>query len=56
MAPGHTEEQPDHHRGRSSLLIGFPARDDPEAVYDDYVVVSLLHVMQAQPVDAVESS
>ena len=42
--------------GRSSLFIGFPARDDPEPVYDNYVVVSLLHVMQVQPVDAVESS
>ncbi|MFH1920828.1 MAG: hypothetical protein ABIP48_13170 [Planctomycetota bacterium] len=42
--------------GRSSLIIGFPAPDDPEPVYDDYVVVSLLHVMQAQPVDSAESS
>ncbi len=42
--------------GRSSVIIGFPEADDPEPVYDDFVVVSLLHVMQAQPVDGAESS
>ncbi len=42
--------------GRSSLFIGFPRPDDPEPVYDHYVVVSLLHVMQLQPVDGGESS
>jgi hypothetical protein len=42
--------------GRSSLFIGFPRLDDPELLYDDYVVVSLLHVMQTQPVDSPESS
>jgi len=41
--------------GRSSLIIGLP--EDKEApFYDDFVVVSLLHVMQAQPVTAAESS
>ncbi len=44
--------------GRSSLFIGFPRADDDdtEPVYDRYVIVSLLHVMQAQPVDTPESS
>ncbi len=42
--------------GRSSVFIGFPKPGDPEPVYDDYRVVSLLHVMQAQPVDTAESS
>lgn len=42
--------------GRSWLFIGFPSRDDPQPVYDDYVIVSLLHAMQAQPVDAGEPS
>ena len=41
--------------GRSSLFIGFPRQDDPEPVYDDYLIVSLLHIMQAQPVDTAES-
>ena len=41
--------------GRSSLFIGLPRQDDPEPVYDEYVIVSLLHVMQVQPVDAAES-
>jgi len=36
--------------GRSSLFIGFPRPDDAEPVYDHYVIVSLLHVMQAEPV------
>jgi len=42
--------------GRSSLVIGFAAQDEPEPVYDDYIAVSLLHIMQAQPVDTASSS
>jgi hypothetical protein len=40
--------------GRSSLVIGFPRPDDPLPAYDDYIVVSLLHVMQLQPIDGTE--
>ena len=42
--------------GRSSLIIGFPRPGDTAPVYDHYVVVSLLHVMQAEPVDSAGSS
>ena len=42
--------------GRSSLIIGFPHPDDPLPVYDNYIVVSLLHVMQMQPIDGEEPS
>jgi hypothetical protein len=38
--------------GRSSLVIGFPApgeADEAEPIYDRFVTVSLLHVMQMEP-------
>ena len=41
--------------GRSSLIVGLP-EDKEEPFFDDYVVVSLLQVMQAQPVKTAESS
>lgn len=41
--------------GRCSLVIGFPREEDAEPLCDGYVVVSLLDIMQAQPVDPAES-
>jgi len=38
--------------GRSTVAIGLPRPDDPEPVYDRLVTVSLLHVMQAEPVES----
>ena len=35
--------------GRSTLIIGLPAPDDPAPVYDRFVTVSLLHIMQMEP-------
>ena len=37
--------------GRSSIVIGFPSGNDPEPIYDRFVTVSLLHVMQIEPVE-----
>jgi hypothetical protein len=37
--------------GRSSVLIGLPLVDDPEPVYDRFVTVSLLHIMQVQSLE-----
>jgi len=42
--------------GRSSLVIGLPAPGDTEPVYDRFVTVSLLHVMQMEPVEATGTS
>jgi hypothetical protein len=42
--------------GRSSLLIGLPAPGDSEPVYDRFVTVSLLHIMQMEPLEAAGSS
>ena len=42
--------------GRSSLVIGFPAPGDAEPVYDRFVTVSLLHVMQMEPMEATGAS
>lgn len=36
--------------GRSAVAIGLPAPGDSEPVYDRLVTVSLLHVMQMEPV------
>jgi hypothetical protein len=38
--------------GRSTVILGLPAPGDPEPVFDRYVTVSLLHVMQMEPVQA----
>jgi hypothetical protein len=38
--------------GRSSMAIGVPAPNDTEPVYDRLVTVSLLHVMQVEPLQA----
>jgi hypothetical protein len=42
--------------GRSSLVIGLPAAGDTEPVYDRFVTVSLLHVMQMEPLEAAGTS
>ena len=42
--------------GRSSLVIGLPAPGDAEPVYDRFVTVSLLHVMQMEPLEAAGTS
>jgi hypothetical protein len=42
--------------GRSSLVIGFPAPGDVEPVYDRFVTVSLLNVMQMEPLEAAGTS
>ena len=42
--------------GRSSLVIGLPAPGDAEPIYDQFVTVSLLHVMQMEPLEAAGTS
>ena len=37
--------------GRSIIFIGLPSADDPEPVFDRFVWVSLLHVVQVEPVE-----
>ena len=37
--------------GRSIVAIGVPAPDDPAPVFDRLVTVSLLHIMQMEPVE-----
>lgn len=37
--------------GRSSVAIGLPCDDQSELVYDRLVTVSLLHIMQVEPVE-----
>ena len=42
--------------GRSTVTVGIPVPDEQEPVYDRLVTVSLLHVMQVEPVDTAPSS
>jgi hypothetical protein len=42
--------------GRSSIVIGVPAPDESEPVYDRLVTVSLIHVMQIEPCELQKSS
>ncbi|MGD0897774.1 MAG: hypothetical protein ABR915_08040 [Thermoguttaceae bacterium] len=42
--------------GRSTVAIGIPAPDEAEPVYDRLVTVSLLHVMQIEPLEMQKSS
>jgi len=37
--------------GRSAVAIGVPARNRTEPIYDRLVTVSLLHIMQIEPVE-----
>lgn len=39
--------------GRSSVSVGVPKPGDPEPVYDRLITVSLLHIMQIEPLEAV---
>lgn len=38
--------------GRSTVAIGLTRPEDPEPVYDRLVTVSLLHIMQAEPLES----
>jgi hypothetical protein len=42
--------------GRSTVTVGIPVPDEQEPVYDRLVTVSLLHVMQIEPVDTPSGS
>ncbi len=42
--------------GRSTVALGLPAPDDPQPIYDRLVTVSLLHIMQVEPVEAAGAS
>jgi hypothetical protein len=42
--------------GRSAVAIGLPAPNDAEPVYDRLVTVSLLHIMQIEPLEMQKSS
>ena len=41
--------------GRSAVAIGVPAPDDSEPVYDRLVTVSLIHIMQIEPLELQKS-
>lgn len=36
--------------GRDSVAVGLQQPGDPEGIYDRFVTVSLLHVMQVEPI------
>ena len=38
--------------GRSTVIVGLPAPGEVEPVFDRAVTVSLLHIMQMQPVES----
>jgi len=42
--------------GRSVVAIGVPAPDESEPVFDRLVTVSLIHIMQIEPVELQKSS
>lgn len=42
--------------GRSTIAIGIPGPEDTQPVYDRLVTVSLLHIMQAEPLDPTSSN
>jgi hypothetical protein len=35
--------------GRSTVVVGIPAADEPDAVFDRAIHVDLLHIMQVEP-------
>ena len=41
--------------GRSFVAVGLARPGDPEAVADRLVTISLLHIMQIEPVDSIAS-
>jgi len=39
--------------GRSTIFLGIPAKEEPEQpIYDDFRLIGLLHIMQAEPLDS----
>jgi len=42
--------------GRSTVAIGVPAGDEAEPIYDRLITVSLLHIMQAEPINGHNAS
>ena len=42
--------------GRSVLIIGWPAPGDSSPIFDRFVWVSLLHIMQVEPTSVAGSS
>ena len=41
--------------GRSAIVIGLPVPDEPEPVYDRFVTVSLVLIMQIEPLELQKS-
>ena len=37
--------------GKTTVIVGFPAADEDEPVYDRFKIVDLLHIMEAEPID-----
>ncbi len=35
--------------GRSHVVVGVPAADEPDAVFDRAIYIDLLHIMQVEP-------
>lgn len=42
--------------GRSSVIIGLPSEQVSEPIFDRFVDISLLHIMQIDPVPAASAS
>jgi hypothetical protein len=38
--------------GKTTVIVGFPAADEEEPVFDRFKIVDLLHIMEAEPIDA----
>jgi hypothetical protein len=41
--------------GRSTVFLGIPNAEEKEPIFDNFRIISLLHIMQAQPVDTAKS-
>jgi hypothetical protein len=39
--------------GRSTVSVGVPRPGDPEPVYDRLVMISLLHIIQIEPLESI---
>ncbi len=37
--------------GRSTVAVGLPRENDPDPVYDRLVTISLLHIMEVEPLE-----
>lgn len=42
--------------GRSTIAIGIPKRNGPDPIYDRLITVSLLHIMQIEPLESTPSA